>query len=273
MVIVRSSIFLICSALWVPMASHATGRVMATANGATQEFIGPTETFAGQTIGAYSASTFRFSQTVTGSSRNFFRDAEVRADAVATSDYTVVGIAVGTPLTFNWAFTGSRSWDVDNAGFGGGLKVEWSGAGFIHNFGWGISYIDGPPAFGDFAGVLQAELLVAEAGGNLPLTTGLPSPWNGQGLMNVQSLWTANPGATGTITLRSGIGMSGTLDASYSLRLVSITVPSELWLPGPAFLELDSGEQFPISAVPEPSVWLLMLFGLGVAAAVRHRRG
>lgn len=52
---------------------------------------------------------------------------------------------------------------------------------------------------------------MAEAGVDLPLTKGLPSPWNGQGLMNVQSLWTANPGATGTITLRSGIGMSGTL--------------------------------------------------------------
>ena len=91
--------------------------------------------------------------------------------------------------------------------------------------------------------------------------------------MNVQSLWTANPGATGAITLRSGSGMSGTLDASYGLRLVFITVPSDMWLPGPAILELDSGEQIPISAVPEPSVWLLMLSGLGVAAAVRHRRG
>ena len=257
--------------MWVPMSSHAIGRVMATANGATQEFIGPTATFAGQTSGAYSASTFRFSQAVTGISGNAFREAEVRADAVATSDYTVVGIAVGAPLTFNWAFTGSRSWDVDNAYFGGGLRVEWSGAGFIHNFGWGISYIDGPPAQGDFAGVLQAELSVGGAGAPLPLTMGLPSPWNGQGVMNVQSLWTANPGATGTITLHSGFGISGTVDASYSLRLVSITAPSGLWLSGPAFLALDNGEQTPISVVPEPSVWLLMLFGLGVAAAVRRR--
>ena len=70
------------------------------------------------------------------------------------------------------------------------------------------------------------------------------------------------------------ISLAGSGEATYSIELLSATVPDGVYLTGPAFISLDSGLQIPITtAVPEPSTYALM-FGTAalVWAAYRRRR-
>ena len=65
--------------------------------------------------------------------------------ASTSSNFSVVGLIGVAPLSFNWAYSGTRTWNVDNASFNVTLNAGLSGAGFIDNVGWGIRYVD-PPA-------------------------------------------------------------------------------------------------------------------------------
>jgi hypothetical protein len=76
---------------------------------------------------------------------------------------------------------------------------------------------------------------------------------------------------SGTYSQSASIALSGTVSATYSVELLSATVPNGSYLTGPAFISFDSGAQIPITAVPEPSTYAL-LFGGAVLGWVVYRR-
>lgn len=206
-----------------------------------------------------------------GEVANGFTDFRTAAEGRIDAGYTVVGLDGPTTLTFTWRLTGSRGWNIDNASFGGGVGAgifNQVGAAYIHNIGWDISYVDGPPFMGDFAGVLSGPVRVTgQAGPDGAFGQVLPAgSWGGQGSVQAQTLWLLDSGWSGVLSLGAGISISGEVDTAYAISLVSVTRPQALGIASAAYLLLDNGTQIPITAVPEPGPGLLLLAGLATMA-------
>lgn len=210
----------------------------------------------------------------------FFTCCRVGSKAGLSSDYTVQGLdAAGQVVTFTWEATGAMAWSTENASIGTSfLTGIFSKAGmiYIHEVGWGISFVDGPVFMGDYAGTPAAPVgRGGHAGPAGVYAETVPAgAWDGRGTVRFQTHWLLADGWSGTLYQSVENALVGDVTASLSLRLVSLTTGQ---LAGPAALVLDNGVALPIVAMPVPepaSAWLLLAgLGLtGVAAAARSRR-
>lgn len=250
----------------------AVGRVEAVALGVSDLQSGPTALLAAASSGTFSASTSRVDSSTSAAVVGGSYPPSLGVSTLTSSDFTVLGLDNLTPLTFHWTFTAARTWHPDNTVFHVNMAVGLTAPGFIDNVGWGISYVDYPPAFGDFAGTLVAPFGVAAAG--VGYSNGLPvGDWNGQGSRDVTitMLW-AITGGTGNFGASIESGNAGDLAAQHHIGLSGLSVPAgTLIAPGGAWLLLDNGQQLPIAtAVPEPQTWLLL--GAGLLWLGRRRR-
>lgn len=231
------------------------------------------------TIGDFTAIASRVDANAYGTSVNSFNDfihGGVIARAVTVTYFSVAGLVGVVPLTFNWEYSGARIWNVDAASFSVMLTARLSGPGFIDSIRWGISYVDGPPAWGDFAGNLAHEF-VPESIGNLGVTFDHVLPvgqWNGQGARMASSTWLAAAnGEVAEYVLFAVSSLAGDLVADYRIRLASVTVADASQLLPGAHLQLGNGSQIAITAVvPEPHTWALMMGGLVAVSLLIRRR-
>lgn len=255
------------------LAAAPLAQAVATATANGQSVTDPT--FATLASGTVAASADQGDATLqvlsSGQGQGGFTSPRVGAEGRIDARFTVVGLSGPATLAFDWAFTGARTWSTESASFGSGLGAGIfmdTGAIYIHQIGWGISYVDGPVFMGDFAGILEAPVgVVGQAGAPGLFSEVLPGGnWGGQGLTTAQTLWTMDNGWGGTLSLWSGIGVSGEVDASYGVELLGVTIAPALLAqaaPGGAYLLLDNGTQIPITAaVPEPAPAALLACGL-----------
>lgn len=268
----RSTLPILCATLWLAVAPGAQATATATING--QAVTDPT--LATLSAGSLSASADLADATLqvlaSGQGQGSFTSPREGAEGRIDARFTVVGLSGPTPVSFHWGFSGSRTWSTEGASFGSGLGAGIFmdvGALYIHGIGWGISYVDGPVFMGDFAGSLEGPVAVnGQAGAEGLFSAVLPTGnWDGQGLTTAQTLWTMDSGWGGTLSLLSGIGVSGEVDATYGVELLAVTLPAALLAqaaaPGGAYLLLDNGTQIPITAaVPEPTPAALLACGL-----------
>lgn len=250
-------------------AAQAAGSVEAIAGPDTDINSGP-GAFA--SFGSSTATTTRSTTQAAGSIANAFTDLRTPVRSFARSDFTIVGLNGTVPLTFNWQFVGGRSWNANNASFGATLSVGVSAPGFIDTFGWGISYVDGPPALGDFAGILSSTFTVSAAGSGF--VNALPAGgWDGRGTRSgAITLTSAGSGLNGSFSLLTEFGFAGQVTANYSTRLVSVTVANASQIAPGAHLLLDDGSRVAITAVPEPETWAMLIAGLALVSLRGRRR-
>lgn len=225
-------------------------------------------------------STAALQVDVTANVPGFFTCCRVSSKASLSSDYTVQGLDVaGQTVTFTWEASGALAWSTENASIGTSFTTgifNKVGPGYIHEVGWGISFVDGPVFMGDFAGVSAAPVgRAGHAGPDGVYAETVPAGlWDGRGTVRFQTHWLLADGWSGTLYQEVSNALVGDATASLSLRLLSLTTGQ---LAGPAALVLDNGVALPIVAMPVPepaSAWLLLVgLGLtGAAAAARSRR-
>jgi hypothetical protein len=200
----------------------------------------------------------------------------VNAEARINNDYTVSGLAAGTPVTFHWLATSSLVTGVDNANIGTGFDVyifERGGPAYIHTVGWSISYVDGPAFMGDFAGIASSPIRdLGHAGSPGSYSFNAPaSNWAGYGSIGFTTTWTMHDASWGHLRMGTYVSMSASATGALGLELVGLSVPnSSYFLNGVgASMTLDNGTVIAISAVPEPAPALLMVAGL---LAILRRR-
>lgn len=253
-------------ALTTGSSACAAGLVHAVAGAASDIKNGPLANSASADDGLRFAITTRISTSVLGSVANNFTDQSTPMQSRASSDFTVVGLVGTVPLTFHWGFSGSRTWDVNNASFGGSLNAGLDGPGFITNVDWGISYVDAPANQGDFAGILTNSFSSNSAGANFAIAFD-PTTWSGQGTRTATTtILAATSGMAGTYSLLSDVGFSGDVTASYGSELTRVTVQDASQLLPGAHLLMDNGSQFAITAIPEPSTFAMFAMVSLVAA-------
>ena len=251
---------------------QALGTVEAVVAGASDLQSGPTALLASASAGGLSASTSRL-DSITNAAVLSNYPPSLQASTSTRSDFTVVGLPDVTALTFQWAFSASRVWNPDNTVFSAGMSVGVTAPGFIDSVGWGISYVDYAPAFGDFAGTLTAPFGVSAAGSGFAnsLPAGL---WDGQGqrTVGITMAW-AQSGVSGNFGADISTGNAGELTAQHRIEFKGLTVPAGTVVSaGGAWLTLDNGQQIPITVVPEPQTWVLLLAGLMLVAPRLRRR-
>jgi PEP-CTERM motif len=212
---------------------------------------------------------------VAGGVPGFFTCCRVGSSAGIDSNYTVNGLsAAGQMVTFTWEATGTLTWSTENASVAESFNVgifNKVGALYIHNVGWGTSFVDGPVFMGDFAGSATGPVKDnGHAGPEGVFDQTVPAAeWGGNGTVRFQTHWMLGDGWGGSLSVGTGISLVGDADAHLALRLVSATVAGPV---GPAELLLDNGVAIPITAVPEPASLWMLLGGLGLVALWAGRR-
>lgn len=269
-----------CGAAWaLPMAllvvagpAAAVGRVEAVALGVSDLQSGPTALLATAISGGFAATTNRLASATSATVVGGSYPPSLGVSTLSSSDFTVVGLDDVTALTFHWTFSASRTWDPNNTVFNVYMNVGLTAPGFIDYVGWGISYVDYAPVFGDFAGILTAPFGVSAAG--VGFVNGLPvGDWSGQGSRDATiTMQGAQTGVAGNFGASISSGNAGDLSAQHQLVLSALTVPAGTTIaPGGAWLQLDNGQQIPIAgAVPEPQAWAML--GLGLLLLGRRLR-
>ena len=253
-------------------AAQAAGKVEAIAGGDTDIQSGPTALHASASQGGFSADATRTQAFSAGSlSGGGFTDQRTPASARGGSDFTLFGVVGPAPLSFHFTFSGTLSWNTENASVGIEQGVYIGAPGLIDSVGWGISFVDGPASMGDFAGTTSNSFGVGAAG--VGFENALPiGAWNGQGSRQlVVTLLDVGSGLQGYLELSSSVALSGDASAIASVTLDAVTVPQSVVLEPGAHLRFDSGQQILITAVPEPDTWLMLCAGL-LAMGWRARR-
>lgn len=260
--------------LTTPSLTRAQALLEVIAAGDSSSAGGPTATNLVASSGTFTSTTTRVLSSTTGSTNNGFLDPFTNGSASAASLYTVSGIVNAAPVTLTWAYSGARTWDTENASVQNGISValnSFDGAFFIYEVGWSLSFVDGPAFMGDFAGNLETGAGIGQGGVTDGFVLQFPSTWTGLGTIYPTLTLPMNNLMSGTYSQSASIALSGTVSATYSVELLSATVPNGSYLTGPAFISFDSGAQIPITAVPEPSTYAL-LFGGAVLGWVVYRR-
>lgn len=205
----------------------------------------------------------------TGFSGQF--SAPIQMTAQAESGYTAFGLAANAPVTLTWRWTGSYATFPDDAqlSIGGSVGVFYPGTIATVTFN-GLSFVDNAPGAGDFAGQGFGTLFCGGAGNGVPSCS---STWNGRGTRTTTLDMIASTGTQGTFgqSIAASVGGAATT-LSFSIQLVGATVPNAGFLTGPAYLQLDNGQQILISAVPEADTWAMFAAGLAVICAIGARR-
>ena len=253
-------------------AAQATGKVEAIAGSDTDIQSGASALTASASQGGFSANATRLQAFSTGSlSGGAFTAPRTPASARGGSDFTLFGVVSPAPLSLHFTFSGALSWNPENASVGIEQGVYIDAPGLINSVGWGISFVDGPVAMGDFAGLASNPFGVGAAGVGFENT--LPAgSWNGQGSRQlVVTLLDVGSGLQGYLELSSSVALSGDASAIASVTLDAVTVPQSVVLEPGAHLRFDSGQQILITAVPEPDTWLMLCAGL-LAMGWRARR-
>lgn len=140
--------------------------------------------------------------------------------------------------------------------------------------------MDGPPALGDFAGVLRNPFGTAEAGGGyfIALSAG---PWDGRGSRDASATMSgATSGGTGSLALLLDGAVSGDVFSRHALTLAGLTVANSASIaPAGACLLFDDGRAVATTAaVPDRAAdlgdaerWPLAA-GLGLLSLRLRRR-
>ena len=255
--------------------ARAAGRVEAIAGPVSDVQDGPAAVSATAVFAGLAAQAQRVDISTQGNAAGgFFTGPNQPVRAYTASEFTVHGLDTATALTFYWRFEAARSWDINNAAYSVTMTASLTAPGFIDNLGWGISYVDGPPALGDFAGVLSNPFGTSMAG--LGFSNVLPvGIWDGQGTRDASTTMDgAITGGTGSFALLLQSGIAGDVLSQHRLRLSGLTVADSTALaPLGAHLLLDDGSRIAITAaVPEPQAWALLAAGLGLLALRLRRR-
>ena len=271
---VRSLLAFCALALVTAVHAAQPGKVEAITDAVTDLQTGPLAIEASAQSGGLTAAASRVLGTIDGAvSTPSFTNPRIPLVAGSASQFTVVGLQGVVPLSFNWTLTGSHQWSAEGANVGLSFAMALSAPGFIDTVRWGISFVDGPAALGDFAGTLSNPFTVSAAGSNF--VNQLPAgSWDGQGVRHASLVMQlAESGLVGAMEYEVSAGMSGFASATGTLALASVTVPSAAQLQPGAHLLLDNGQQILITAVPEPETGMMLLAGLlTLAVAVRQRR-
>jgi hypothetical protein len=257
-----------------PASLLADTTLVVIAGSDTETVTGSGAVSASAAADGFTATTTRTSTSITGAvSGGSFFNYSGTADARTTSTYTITGITAGAPLTFQWDFSGTRAWNPENATAGLELIAGFDGGGFIYSFRWAIGYVDGPVAFGDFAGVLSSGAGISAAGSFSPEEQLTFPIWDGQGTISpTLTLSQFSEGSTGSYGQIAVLSFGGDMSGSNSIDLRSITVPDSSFLTGPAFMTFDNGQQIPITAIPEPSSYAALMAALCLTGTVALRR-
>ncbi len=173
------------------------------------------------------------------------------ASADADSGFTLQGASTPLSITFHWVVSGGDSAVVDDSAFSLRFTAGASGPGQLEFVALdGLSFVDLPPAMGDFAGSATGTVAPHGAGFGLP---SYAYAWNGQGSLNlaVENLYAnGDPGSFGQGLEFGGRNMS----AAYQIHLSAVTAQAwtqsaqaaALGLDG-VHLLLDNGERIAVT--------------------------
>lgn len=224
----------------------------------------------------FGGSSTTLGSTVTGATAGGFLDPVQGYELARSVGFRVVGLSELAVTRWHYTFSGSVAAAADNAALQLSASFAWDlidAIGALHYTNWGVGWVDGPPAFGDFAGNLANPPGVSAAGTPLP-TVWAPGSWGGSGSLGFVTDIPLRDGMAGFFRHAVGMGLSGLIQSTLSVSLVAVTVdfPRNAAFAGEApYLLLDDGTQFAItSSVPEPAGFVLAVMGL--LGLLAHRR-
>ena len=191
----------------------------------------------------------------------------------AWTNFFVHGVSPATSIKFHWVLSGTWGAVIDDSSYQVHAIAYGDSPAKLETVSFGgLSFVDGPPAQGDFAGSATGTVVRGGAGNGIPVET--PYEWNGQGAIefDIEGLYSEDSaGAFGFQLSVDGANFF----ANYSFTLASVSTAGAS--PSGAYLLFANGERLDVThapgALPEPSTaWLTGLTLLVLLRARSSRR-